>query len=122
MTLETLGYNEKWLEYGLLDKEILKTQLAEFEKGYDVNIEHYRYATFLHWRREKEYFSDLEISHFIELALEDTDKTMSGSAVKELITSSKITNSQFHIIQKEFVKFGDWTEKVIQREILKRNL
>lgn len=120
MELNALGYTDKWIKYGLLNKTILKTQFEKFQKGDDKNTEHYRYEAFLSWLREKESLTDQEIKNYLELALEDSDKSMAGSAAKELFTSPKIIGSQFDFIKKQLPKFGSWTNKLIKREELKR--
>lgn len=122
MNLTDLGYSEKWLEYGILDEEILQLQFLEFQKGEDQNTEHYRYATFLNWLKQKDTFSDLEVEHFIALTLVDADKTMAGTALKELFTSSKISPAQFDFIKTKLPLFGDWTIKLINREELKKKI
>lgn len=122
MNFTDLGYTKKWLDYGLLTEEILNRQYVEFQKGEDLNIEHYRYATFLNWLNLKEYFTDVEIKNYIELALEDKDVLMAGAAVKELFTHSKISRSQFELIKQELPQFGNWTVKLIQREELKKSI
>lgn len=122
MELEDLGYTNKWVEYGLLTEEILTNQFSEFQKGEDQNTEHYRYGTFKYWLSSKNQFTNLEIDQFIELALEDSDQLMAGSAVKELFTHPDISDYQFNLIKKELSKFGDWTIKLIQREELKKRI
>lgn len=118
--MEVLGYTEKWIEYGFLTEEILQNQLAEFEKGEDQNTEHYRYGAFLYWFDQRNAFSDTEVEHYIELALNDPHELMAGSAIKELFTSSKITDTQYDLIKRELPKFGKWTTKLIQKEEIKR--
>ncbi len=122
MELEDLGYTKKWVDYGFLTEEILDYQLSEFQKGEDQNCEHYRYGTFKNWINQKSGFTNLEIKQFIELALEDSDLIMAGSAVKDLFTNPKISNHQYDLIKKELSKFGDWTIKLIHREGLKKRL
>ena len=122
MELEDLGYTEKWIDYGLLTEEILSDQLSKFQNDEDQNTEHYRYGTFKHWLSLKNQFTELEIVQFIELALEDSDQLMSGSAVKDLFTHPKISDDQFNLIKTELSKFGDWTVKLIQREELKKKI
>jgi len=122
MELTKLGYTEKWIEYGLLDDSILQMQIIEFEKGHDTNTEHYRYGLFIDWLRKKERFTNNEIDNYIELAIDDPNKLMAGSAVKELFKSSKLNSSQFEKIKSILPKFGEWTQKLIQGETLLRRL
>ncbi|OJJ15401.1 hypothetical protein BKI52_38965 [marine bacterium AO1-C] len=120
MGLNDLGYSDKWIEYGFLNDKMLKLQLDEFHLGNDPNPEHYRYKSFLNWLDKREKLLDQEVINFIELALEDSDQTMAGSALKELLTSAKITEKQFQLIKPEFARLGEWATKVIEREVLKR--
>lgn len=122
MELNDLGYTDKWVSYGFLNKDILDNQLIEFRKGEDQNTEHYRYGTFLNWLSRKDSFTDQEVQNFIELALEDDDELMAGSAVKELFTSFQINDIQFDIIKSQLPKFGEWTIKLISREELKNKI
>lgn len=122
MELEDLGYTEKWLEFGLLNEEILIKQFAKIRIDEDFSAEYYRYEAFLNWLNQKSSITDLEISNYIELALEDSDQLMAGSAVQELFTSSIISEIQFNRIKKDLVKFGNWTLKLIKRQELKRKI
>ena len=122
MDLNDLGYTYKWMQYGLINEDILEQQFIEFEKGEDQNTEHYRYGSFLNWLRQKGSLSDLEIDHYIELALDDPDQLMSGSAVRELFLSKQITENQFLYIKKRLPEFGDWTTKLIRQQELIRRL
>ena len=122
MKLQDLGYSEKWVKYGLLDEYSLRLQCSEFLINEDQNTEHYRYRTFLNWLRSKSELEDYEIANYIELALEDPDVSMAGSAMKELFTAPQITDKQYEVIRLQLPKFGQWTEKLISRETLKRKL
>lgn len=122
MKLEDLGYTHKWLKYAVLDQETLKAQFVEYKRGEDQNIEHYRYSTLRNWLSKKAEFTDSEVENFLELAVEDGDQLMAGSAVKELFTSSGISDHQFDVIKEKLPAFGDWTTKLIRRETLLRQL
>lgn len=117
-----LGYTKKWIEYSFLDEDILSSQVAEFEKGDDQSAEHYRYTSFVNWLEGKEKLTDQEVSNYIELAHEDVDDRMSGLAMKNLFISPKISNEQFEMIKIKLPKFGEWTQKLISREVLIRRL
>lgn len=117
-----LGYTKKWIAYNFLNKNILSQQLTEFKKGGDQNIEHYRYASFVNWLDKKSKLTDQEVNHYLELAGEDVDVQMGGTAIKDLFVSPKITKQQFELIKSKLPEFGDWTKKLIAREVLIRRL
>lgn len=117
-----LGYTEKWFDYNFLNEETLLSQITEFEKGDEQSTEHYRYASFQNWLEAKESLTNEEIENYIELALNDEDERMGGSAIKALFVSSKISDKQFDLLKVKLPQFGEWTEKLISREVLIRRL
>ena len=114
LTLYDLGYTDKWLKYGLLDEAALRKQLEEFERGDDQNSEHYRYGTLINWLRAKENISEEEVNYFTELAREDKDKLMAGSAVKELYNRFSVSDPLYELAKDQFSQFGNWTIKHIK--------
>ncbi|MEL6537672.1 MAG: hypothetical protein AAFQ98_19785, partial [Bacteroidota bacterium] len=112
MKLEELGYTEKWMEYGLLTEEALAQQYADLQNGVDHNTEHYRYGTFMSWLNQKTEFTDAEIEEFIELAMNDSDQLMAGSAVKVLFTHPGITKYQFSSPGSKLGKSGFYQVKL----------
>jgi len=122
MELEKLGYTEKWLEYGLLDAAAFKAQLKEFSKEKDSTPEQIRFKTFISWLQSKKKITKKEIENYLEIALEDNDALMSGSAVRELFVSPILTEAQFELVMYRLPEFGSWTQKLITRELLKKRL
>ena len=121
MDLSTLGYSEKWLKYGFVDEEHIQAQLIAF-KDEPEDKSQFRFASFCQWLHPKETIDDQEIKHFIQLALEDEDTYVAGSAMRELFTSSILSEQQFEFIKKRLPEFGDWTTKLITREVLLRRI
>lgn len=113
--LETLKYDPKWLEFGFLTDDELKSQREEFDKGRDLNTEHYRYKKFIDVINKKSKFSDREINCFLELVELDEDQVMSSSALADLIKSKKLTNYQYLKVKHVFLSYGDWANKVVER-------
>lgn len=83
--LRRLGYTQKWIDYGFLDRKALEEQILEFESGHDPNTEHYRFRRFLSVLQSRASLTSQEIDQYVELALEDPDQTMGRSALVELI-------------------------------------
>ncbi len=117
-----LKYSDKWIEFGFLKQEVLNKQIKEYRSGVDNNLEHYRYATFIHWLSEKQRFSIEEIQHYIELAKEDEEEMMAGSAVKCLFESEKLEENQYEYVKTRLPEFGEWTKKIISRQDLKKEI
>lgn len=117
-----LGYTKKWIEYSFLNEEILAKQIIEFDKGDRGNAEDFRAASFTEWLEGKKKLTNNEVSNYIELAKDDIDRRMSGAAIKNLFVSSKISDEQFEMIKRKLPQFGEWTKKLVSREVLKRRL
>lgn len=122
MKLSKLGYTKKWIRYEFLTPEMFDKQLNHFIASEEKIAENYRFTSFVNWLDSKEKISDREMENFVELAVEDQNEYMAGSALKELIESPKITDKQFNHLKIQFSTFGDWTKKVILRETLIRRL
>jgi len=122
MDLETLGYTYKWIEFKILNKDILNDQIEEYKSGEDDNLEHYRYYTLMNWLENKKKLSQKEINQFLTVAKEDPEQQMAGAAVKTLFTSPILTEEQYESLKLSLPEFGEWTEKVIKRQDLLKRL
>lgn len=122
MDILKLGYTKKWIDYKFLTEELLSNQIVEFEKEEGKPAEHYRYKSFANWLEGKKELTNEEINNYIELCAEDKDERMSGSAIKDLFVSQKISEEQFEIIKFILPEFGEWTQKLITREVLARRI
>lgn len=122
MKLSKLGYNKKWIRFGILTEENIAAQLAHFEESKGELPESYRYTSYLNWLGKKTSLSNREVEKYMELTLEDPNPEMAGAAAKALFESPLVTEAQFNILRLQFPAFGDWTDKVIQRETLNRRL
>ena len=122
MDILKLGYTKKWIDYGFLTEEILSKQIAEFEKEGGKPVEHYRYNSFVNWLKGREALNNEEVNNFILLCTDDKNDRMSGSAIKDLFVSDKISDEQFEIIKLKLPQFGEWTEKLTTREVFTRRV
>lgn len=122
MNLSKLGYTKKWIDFNFLDGEILSKQIADFEKGGDKGVGHYRYTSFQNWLEGKEKLTNIEVNKYVELANDDKDERMSGLAITDLFVSPKISDQQFDMIKLNLPEFGKWTHKLITREVLLRRI
>ena len=112
--LAILGYDFKWIEYGLLDLDQLNMQIEKFILGEDLNTEHYRYASFRKHIENTGVFTDQHIEYLLELALVDEDKGMSSAVIIEL-SRKDLTNQQFKKVINALRTYDKWTEKTISR-------
>ncbi len=122
MKLKQLGYTQKWIDYGVLSPQQFETQWNEFSSGKDPHTEHYRYQTTVDFLKNHERFTDKEVKNFMEFLLTDSDPGFAGAAAVELFTHPKLSAEQMEYVKTELPKFGNWTQKIIHREELKKRI
>jgi hypothetical protein len=120
--LAKLGYNDRWIDSGILTIEVLNCQLMAFDKNAETNTEHFRYATFLNYLKTRNGLNDLELENYLSITLGDNDQTMAGSATAALFDKVDLTDQQFYRVIVALRSFGDWSEKLIIRHQLLRAL
>lgn len=117
-----LGYTGQWLKCGLLTKEQLLVQINAYESEEDKNTEHYRYAAFRNYLKNKETLSDAEFDNYLKIALSDEDTVMAGAALIDLFTNIVLSDTQFDKLITQMKAFGDWTKNTLCRQTLLRRL
>lgn len=120
--LTKIGYTTLWLEYGVLTIDNLIEQEQTFDNSNDQNTEHYRYQTFVYYLSSKNKLSDYEFNNYLKLTFEDSDPVMAGSAAANLFNKVELTALQFDKLCKTIGHFGEWTKKIVTRQILLRKL
>lgn len=120
--LAKIGYTPLWLDYGVLTIEYLEEQEEVFENSDDQNTEHYRYSTFRKYLSSKSNLSDTEFDNYLRLTFADIDTLMAGSAAVDLFNSIDLTEQQFQRLCNSIGHFGEWTGKIVARQILLRQL
>ena len=93
--LTLLGYDRRWLTYSFLDLALLDAQHVACLTSDDRHPEHYRFASFGQFLRERSAVSDAELDRYVELAVLDPDKVMAGSALAELLAWPGLGPVQF---------------------------
>ena len=120
--LSVLKYSDSWLKFGFLTEEELDEQIKIFEISDDRSTEHYRYQSFNKYLNSRDELTDDEINKYLHLAEIDEDEMMAGSAVRDLLRLRNLSDFQFEKTCNALSLYGEWTERVISREILFRNL
>ena len=120
--LARLGYTTFWLDYGVLTIQYLNEQQEVFKNSDDKNSEHYRYSTFRQYLSSKKQLSDIEFDNYLRLTFADIDSLMAGSATIDLFNMTDLTEQQLQKLCNSIGHFGEWTEKLITRQILLRQL
>ena len=120
--LTKIGYSKLWLDFGVLNLELLEEQTTLFDNNDDKNTEHYRYFSFKQYLSSKNDLSDTEFDNYLKLVFADSDSVMASSAALELFKSVELTEQQFQRLCTSIRYFGNWTEKIVTRQTLLRKL
>lgn len=118
--LSQLGYSKKWIDNGILTDTLLMNQHKEFNSGEDDNIEHYRFRTLTAFFQTITFIEDSTLEMILEILEEDPDQNMASSAFILLLKNEILTIGQFEMVTNSFKKFGEWTQKHIDMERIKR--
>lgn len=122
MLINKLKYTQKWLDYGLIDDETIAEQTLLYEKGEDPYTEHYRFAAFKKYLLHKNTLSDAHLAQCLEVLAEEPDRTMAASVVQMLFPLVAENPKQSNKVEAQFVTFGDWTTKILERKKLFQSL
>jgi hypothetical protein len=114
-----LNYSDLWFKFGFLTEEDLHEQIKIFETS-DRDAEHFRYQSFQRFLFSRKEFTDDEIDKYLQLAKIDEDEIMAGAAIVNLLSHRELSDYQFEKACDALSQFGDWTKKIILREILYR--
>ncbi len=107
--LHMLVYNKIWMEYGFLSKEQLDEQynkhmeaksFPENDVYGNIHTEHLRHESFLRIVKERQFFTDEEVSRIIELVEVDDDILMAKNVFVYLIEENKLNLKQLKKIKK----------------------
>lgn len=118
--LSQLGYSRKWIDNGILTETLLKQQLQEFNSGEDDNTEHYRFRTLTAFLQSITFKKERTLEGILEILEDDSDQSMASSVFMSLLKNEVLTNKQFEMVADSFKKFGEWTQKYIDKEKIKR--
>ncbi|MDQ3706356.1 MAG: hypothetical protein M3437_14300 [Chloroflexota bacterium] len=111
--LTKLGYSPMWLEYGLIDEELLRQQSNQFDASHDKHTEHYRYKAFQSFLDRRAILDDVSLDMYIHLAQLDEDPTMRQSALILLVRYPHLTETQLARLGKH----PAFASLVVQRSI-----
>ena len=62
-----LGYDFRWIEFGILSPRELEAQFELFRRSEDKNTEHYRVSAFRHYFQRTDAISDEQLERYLEI-------------------------------------------------------
>jgi hypothetical protein len=121
--LRKLGYTRQWVEVGVIDEKLLRTQFNAYELSDDKNEEHYRYQAFALFLREKEGLNDNEVQSLLVLEdCGDDGVNMEASRAIMLLDSGLLTDQQLADLAEHPAVADSATRRVYVRQLMLRRL
>jgi hypothetical protein len=119
--LARLGYTEEWLALGIVDRELLLSQLQAVEQpGADPHTEHYRYDPFWRFLRSRETFTDEQVATLLRIARTELGLGLGATVYHDLAEHGGLTASQFEAVAD--AHSDNSFNRVVQRESYRRQI
>lgn len=117
--LKRLGYNQDWLNFGIITEEYLMLQYDEIKTSKDQNAEHYRSGGFGAYLRSKDVLTDDEVKNIFVLKDDGPDRCdLHEDRILLLIDSDLLSDIQLESIS----KYPEVLERPIQKKYLREVL
>ncbi len=118
--LTTLGYHRRWLDHGVLTRDLLAKQYkAYLAPNGDKHLEHYRIATWASYFEKLTSMSDEVLQRLLELA-DDPDFAIVSAIPHRLIQADFLTHEQFERVSSQLDTDG--YKRLVARHRLLREL
>lgn len=122
VALEELGYSERWLEAGLLDRKLLAAQHARLLAGGTRKTGKYRAEALAAWRESTTRLETSQLDAFLALMGGDPDAKLAHAAIAALIESPALGLDQLEHLARADPKLMQRHEALIRRTYLARRL
>lgn len=120
--LEELGYSQRWLEAGLLDRALLAEQRARLLAGGTRKTGKYRAEALAAWRERSACFDTQQLDAFLALMRDDPDAKLAHAAIAALIESPALGLDQLEHVARADPKLMQRHQALIRRTYLSRRL
>lgn len=110
-----LGYDERWLAFGLISPAYLRRQFEYFEGSDDKNTEHYRARAIRDFFAARAGLSDSEIQAYLEICADSKDEILFLQHLHELIRFYGLSDSQIENLAGHYLFAEPGLAKIVRR-------
>lgn len=110
-----LGYDERWLAFGLINPAGLRRQFENFEGSDDKNTEHYRAGATRDFFATRAGLSDFEIQTYLEICADSKGDILFLDQLHELIRFCGLSDSQIENLAGHHLFAEPGLAKIVRR-------
>lgn len=121
--IELLGYDRRWLGFGLISEDLLRAQEKTYDSSGDHNVEHYQHAAFQDWFASRDAVSDQDLATFLDIveSLEPA-RIDTQMPLHVLAKYSGLSDSQLELLSHHRLFTSPSLAKQVRRTTLMRDL
>lgn len=98
--IRDLGYDARWLAWGLFDEPYLRAQYENFSRDREEGTEHYRAAALRHYFETTAEISDDQLDRYLDICGSQSDPILAPHYLHELIRFSGLRDEQLERLRK----------------------
>lgn len=117
-----LGYDPRWIDYGILSAEELEAQVELFRRSSDKHTEHYRWRAFVEFFKRTDTLSDDRIERFLRINTTSADDILREPQLHALIRFQGLTDTQIRSLARHSLFEEPGLARVARRHRLLRHL
>lgn len=117
-----LGYDFRWIEFGILSPRELEAQFELFRRSEDKNKEHYRASAFRHYFQRTDAISDEQLERYLEIYTTSADDILKPNHLHELLKFPGLTDLQLQRLSRHALFQDPGLIRIAQRVRLLKDL
>jgi hypothetical protein len=114
--IELFGYNQNWIELGIINKEQIHEDLLEFKSDENCDPDLIRQSRLLTWLKNKKETNEAEIDRLCELAKNDIDISYANNVVTEFYNSIFVKEDQRILIEEKIKKLSPYLKGFVKQK------
>lgn len=120
--IELFGYNQYWIELGIVDEYKIKDDLLKFKEGEDSDPDHFRHRRLMDWLKNKNETNQLEIESICELVKNDIDISYANNVITEIYNSEFIKPEQRIVLESKIENLSPFLKTFAAKSKIKRKI
>lgn len=120
--IELLGYNQHWVDLGIIDKNQIQEDLLQFKSGKDSDPDQIRQNRLIDWLKNKKETNEIEIDAFCELVKNDIDISYANNAVIAFYNSSFVKEEQRIWMEEKIKKLSPFLKTFVKNKRIDRKI
>ena len=117
-----MGYNQHWVDLGIIDKYQIQEDLLQFKSGKDSDPDQIRQNRLIDWLKNKKETNEIEIDALCELVKNDIDISYANNAVIAFYNSSFVKEMQRIWMEEKIKKLSPFLKTFVKNKSIERKI